>query len=246
MKKVCIFLLFLFSAQFLPAQRSHFIYVQQGAGLSKQWTAGGYAIGWRRICFNVGAGVGNGTDHQFLRADQVNDEKAKQQINTSPTFEPAPYPYGTYLEETNATYNVKQARIGFTVFLRKNDTLDRHPFSGPFAGVELVYLRTDESQTLTYKSPTDETRFSFAATHHFSEIGAVTHVGWQFAFLHDHLYANASFTIPFYYPFIKDPNLNSPFAGTKYEARVGLAWRFGKDADAEQKGTPQGKVREKI
>jgi hypothetical protein len=248
MKQFRLSLLFVFLCGLLAAQTkiSHFVFYHQAAGLDKMIYTGGYSFGYNRICFTFSGGYGKGTDNRFLSADQLGDAKAVQKIKSSLSFEPDPYPTGYYLEEIKSSYSGKQVRLGFTVFLRRNDTLGRHPFSGLHAGVEAVYMAVHEEQSATYKSMTDESRLLYSATHHFNAVGAVTHLGWQFVLLHDHLYLDFRAAIPFYYPFMAEPNLNSPFAGIKYEGEVGIVWRFSKRMEEQDKGAPQGKVRDKI
>jgi hypothetical protein len=225
----CVFsLAFLFSV-LNPASAqgvSHFVYFHQAAALNKQISMGSYAFGWRRICFNVVGGVAKGTDDQFLGPDQLNDSKAKQKIRASQTIDPENRPANSYLESCNSTYSGNQVRFGFTLFLRRDDTLGRHPFTGLHVGVDAVYMFTHETQTVVYKSESDETRNTFSGSHSYSEIGAATHVGYQVALFNERLYIDLRAVIPFYYPFMPDPNLNSPFAGTKYEAQIGIGWHF--------------------
>lgn len=106
-------------------------------------------------------------------------------------------------------------------------------------------MNTQETQNITYKSQTDDTRLYFSGVHNYTAIGAATHLAWQFAFLKERLYLDLRAVVPFYFPFMEDPNLNSPFAGTKYEFQIGLAWHFTKRTE-ETKSDPQGKVRDKI
>lgn len=243
------FLLFLlFAGSVLQAQVSHFIYVHEAGALNKQISMGGYAIGFNRVIISANYGIAKGTDYQFLSADKLNDNKAQGQVNGSQTVEPSPYPTGMYLEECDSRYSGNQYRLGFTAFIRRNDTLGRHAFTGPHIGLDAVYMTISEDQHITYKSETDDTRLHYSGIHNFNAVGAATHVGWQFAFFKDHLYLDLRAVVPFYYPFMEDPNLNSPFAGTKYEFQAGLAWRFGKrqEKEDEVKDAGKGKVRDKI
>ena len=227
------------------AQVSHFVYIHQAGALDKQITMAGYAVGFNRVIISANAGFAKGTDYQFLRPDQLDDDKAQGNVNGSQTVDPVPYPYGMYLEECDSKYSGRQARIGFTAFIRRNDTLGRRAFSGPHIGLDAVYMNIREEQNITYKSETDDTRLYFSGVHNFHALGAATHIGWQFAFFKEHLYVDLRAVIPFYYPFVEDPNLNSPFAGTKYEFQAAIAWRFYKREEKTESDV-KGKVREKI
>ena len=245
MTRILILALFMFASPLVQAQVSHFIYVHEAAAQHKQITMGGYGIGFNRVIISGNYGIAKGTDYQFLRADQLDDNKAQGNVNGSQTVEPPTYPSGMYLEECKSNYSGNQARLGFTAFLFRNDTLGKRSFVGPHIGLDAVYMTVREEQFVTYKSETDETRLYFSGVHNFNAIGAATHIGWQFAFFKEHLYLDLRAVIPFYYPFMEDPNLNSPFAGTKYEFQAGLAWRFGKRTEKEEKVKDggDGKVR---
>lgn len=216
-----------------PAQVSHFVSVREAAATNKQITMGSYMVGYNRILFTFSGGIASGTDYHFLSSDQLNDNKAKQKINSSLTIDPQPYPFGTYLEECDSKYSGRQARLGFTVFLRRNDTLGRTPFTGPHIGLEAVYMTIHEDQRAIFKSETDDSRTMYTGSRDFYALGAATHLGWQFGFFKGRLYLDLRAVIPFYYPFMEEPNLNSPFAGTKYEFEACLSWRFVKRSKAE-------------
>jgi hypothetical protein len=248
MKQTLISSAFIFLFSFLPAQQKvfHFLYVHQAASLTKQTTMGGYSIGYRRVTYNLSAGYARGTDHQHINPDQVDNNKLQGELSSSAVVFPDPKPMNSYLEDVNSKYEGPQVRLGITCFLRRNDTLGRRPFSGPHAGLEASYMRVTEMQTVTYKSETSEQRWVYDGGNRFHAVGAVSHIGWQFALLHDRLYLDTRFVVPFLYPFTDEPNVNSPFAGTKYEFQVSAAWHIGwKNTDELQSG-PKEKVREKI
>lgn len=249
MKQTLTALLFLFATNFLSAQERkvfHFLYIHHSAALNKQTTMGGYSIGYRRATYNLNIGFGRGTDHQFLPPDQVDNNKLQGELSASAVVEPENKPMNSYLEDVNSTYEGPQVRLGITCFLRHNDTLDRRPFSGPHAGLEASYMRVTEMQTVTYKSETSEQRWTYDGGNRFHAVGAVSHIGWQFALLHNRLYLDARFNVPFLYPFTDDPNINSPFAGTKYEFQASAAWHIGWGNKSKAETDPQGKVREKL
>jgi hypothetical protein len=231
----------------LQAQKqkpTHWIYAQENASYNKQLHAVGYAIGLRRTAFYLSAGIVRGFDNQFLSADQRDDDKAKQKISDSPTINIGRKPTNSYLERCNSTYTGNQYRIGFSTFLRRNDTLDRKAYSGPFAGIEVVYIQQNESQEITYKSNDTEERFYYAGKHTFKTWGAASHIGWQFVLAKQRLYIKPAIVIPFYYPLISEYNLNSPFTGIKYEGMVRVSWRLNKAEETSGEG--KAKVREKI
>lgn len=240
-------LLLLFSIRFTGFAQgvSHFIYVQAAAAQNKQMFLADYSFGYRRICFNLAGGTAKGTDDQFIAPENRNDDKAKEKIRASQTVEPQTFPSNSYLESCNSTYSGNQIRFGFTLFLRRDDTLGRHPFTGVHVGVDAAYMYTYESQSVTYKSQLDDTRNTFSGKHSYSEIGAVTHLGWQFALINEHLYIDVRAVIPFYYPFMANPNLNSPFTGTKYEAEICVGWHF-KAKEAKPKDDPKGVIRHQL
>jgi hypothetical protein len=244
--KYFLFTLSVLMSLFLPAQQTaHFVRANYAAALNKQAFFAGYSIGMRRICFDISAGKATGFDNRFLPADKLNDNKEKQKVNGSLVLEPVGLPSQTYLEECNSTYKGNQFRLGFTVFLWRTDTLGRHPFAGPHAGVDVVYMRAYETQTATFKSETSESRYTYTGSRNYRCLGAATHIGWQFAFLKEHLYVDLRAVVPFFYPFVEEPNLNAPFSGTKYEYQVGLAWHFAKwKKEEEPKDGGKGKVRQ--
>lgn len=206
----------------------------------------GYDLGIRRMCFNVSGGFGTGTDKQFLEAGQMDDGKEVQKVRGSQTIYPQMIPQNTYLESCDTYYKVQQLRLGFTVFIRKNDTIGRHPCTGPHFGVEAILTKVIESQTVIYKSDFDETRFTYSGLNKFNAFGAGTHVGWQFAFFKEHLYIDLRAVIPFYYPFMEEPNLNSPFAGNKYELQGSIGWHFYRVKKTQHFEGDGEKVRDKI
>jgi hypothetical protein len=249
--RIPLLLFFSFLFSIVSAQRfSNFAkvhYVQfTTKKTNKQIEMVGYELGVRRICYNISGGIGTGSDNEFLPVDKMNDGKYSQEVHKSQTIFPSIYPSDSYLESVNSTYKIKQLRMGFTVFLRRNDTLDRHPFTGPHCGVEAMFCRTTEFQTATYKSNSDETRFSYSATHQFNAIGAATHIGWQFALLNDHLFIDLRGVIPFYFPLMAEPNLNSPFAGNKWEIQGSIGWHFYRTKNSDAKDSDKDKVRDKI
>ncbi len=231
----------LFAQKQKPA---HWLYAQENASYNKQLHAFGYGIGIRRSTFYVSAGFVRGFDKQFISADQRDDDKAKQKISDSPTISVSPKPANSYLERCNSNYTGNQYRLGFSTFLRRNDTLDRKAFSGPFAGIEVVYIQQNETQEITYKRNDSEERFYYAGKHTFKTWGAASHIGWQFVLAKQRLYIKPAIVIPFYYPLISEYNLNSPFTGIKYEGMVRVSWRINKAEETSGEG--KAKVREKI
>ena len=207
---------------------------------------GGYSIGYRRVMYNFSAGYANGSDYQFLPADQVGNNQLEGEVSASAFIFPNPRPMDSYLEEVSTKYEGPQARLGFTCFLRRNDTLGRSPFTGPHAGLDASYMRVTEMQTVVYKSETSEVRWTYDEGRRFHAFGAASHLGWQFAFLHDRLYLDARFVVPFLYPFVDEPNVNSPFAGTRYEFQASVAWHIGWGKSNALEDGPEKKVREKI
>lgn len=206
----------------------------------------GYDLGIRRMCFSLSGGIGTGIDKQFLEASQINDGREVQKVRGSQTVFPRMIPSNTYLESCDSDYKLQQLRLGFTVFVRKNDTLGRHPSTGLHFGVEAMYSKLIESQTVVYKSDFDETRFTYSGVNHLYAFGAGSHIGWQFAFFKEHLYIDLRAVIPFYYPFMIDPNLNSPFAGNKYELQGSIGWHFYRVKKDQSPDGDGGKVRDKI
>lgn len=225
----------------------HFLYGHYATAKQKSVYMGGYSIGYRRAMYNFSFGYGNGSDHQFLPADQVGNNQLEGELSSSSVIDPDPKPSNSYLERVDSYYTGPQARIGFTCFLRRNDTLGRHPFSGPHAGLDASYMRVTEMQTVVYKSELGEDRWTYDQGRRFHALGAASHIGWQFAFLHERLYLDARFVVPFLYPFVEEPNVNSPFAGTRYEFQASVAWHigWGKGEEKPENGTGP-KVRDKI
>lgn len=238
-------LLFILCAPVLHAQRTaHFLKVHEAEALNKQIHMFGYEFGYHRISFSLCGGMAKGTDAQFLSPDQLEDSRAKQRISSSLTVTPTMRPSHTYLERCNSTYSGQQLRLGFSLYLRKNDSLSRAPFSGPHIGVEAVYMRATESQTVTYKSETSESRYVYSGIHKYSEVGAATHLGWQFALFREKAYVDFRAVLPFYYPFMVEPNINSPFSGNKYEAQISIGWKFSKVKPVTD--DPKELIRQKI
>lgn len=257
MKQTLALVAFLFAFTSLSAQQKvfHFLYAHYSTGydfktssINKQTAWAGYSIGYNRVQFNAYYGYySSGTDHQHLNPEDIGNNKLEGELSSSNVIDPDPKPRDSYLEDVYSKYSGPQARLGITCFLRRNDTLGRHPFTGPHAGLEANYMRVTEWQRATYKSDFSEQRWIYDQGRRFHALGAATHIGWQFAFLHDRLYADVRFVIPFLYPFVEEPNVNSPFAGTKYEAQVSLAWHIGwGKSEAETEGTDAPKIREKI
>lgn len=243
-----VFILFFVIGEGLAQDKVfHFLYAHYCTAPNKSIYMGGYSVGYRRVTYNVSFGYGNGSDHQYLPPDQLDNNKLKGELSSSSVIDPDPKPANSYLEDVSSMYEGPQARLGITCFLRRNDTLGRHPFSGPHAGIEASYMRVTERQTVTYKSEISEERWTYDAGNRFHAVGAVSHIGWQFALLHERLYLDARFVVPFLYPFTDEPNVNSPFAGTRYEFQASAAWHIG--WGKSEKITEDGdgpKVRDKI
>lgn len=249
MKQTLFAFIFLFAFTLLPAQQKvfHFLYGHYSASLNKQTYWGGYSIGYRRVTYNLNIGYGKGTDHQHLNPEDVGNNKLEGELSSSSVIDPDPKPNDSYLEDVNSMYEGPQARLGITCFLRRNDTLGRHPFTGPHAGLEASAMYVTETQTVTYKSEIGEERWYYDEGNRFRALGAASHIGWQFALLHDRLYLDARFVVPFLYPFTDDPNINSPFAGTQYEFMVSAAWHIGWGKTEKKSDDPDApKVRDKI
>lgn len=240
-------LVFFFIAEGTAQDKAyHFLYGHYATALNKSIYGGGYSIGYRRAMYGFSYGYANGSENQHINPDQVGDNQLEGELSSSAVIDPNPRPANSYLEDVQSYYEGPQARIGFTCFLRRNDTLGRHPFTGPHAGLDASYMRVTEMQTVTYKSETSDERWTYDQGRRFHALGAASHIGWQFALLHDRLYLDAQFVVPFLYPFVEEPNVNSPFAGTRYEFKASVAWHigWGKTADPEEKEGP--KVRDKI
>lgn len=242
---VCFLLLFL-SEGSAQDKVFHFLYGHYATAQHKSIYAVGYSVGYRRAMYNFSYGYANGSEHQFLPADQLDNNQLKGEVSSSSVIDPNPKPMNSYLEEVTSYYKGPQARLGFTCFLRRNDTLDRHPFSGPHAGLDASYMYVMEYQTVVYKSEVSEERWAYDQGRYFHALGATSHIGWQFALLHERLYLDARFVVPFLYPFVQEPNVNSPFAGTRYEFQASVAWHIGWGNSDELEDGPEKKVREKI
>ncbi len=226
---------------------SHFVQGHANAFIDRQLFMAGYAIGWRKVNISVCAGTGSGTDEQYISPENAENQAMLGDMSASTTVEPMNEPVNSYVERCSSTYETKMARLGFTVFFRNNDTLGRRAFTGPHFGVEGIYMRTLERQTVVYKSKSDESRYTFSGGNLFNGIGAASHAGWQFAFLRERLYVDLRAGITFYYPFMEEPNLNGPFAGNRWEGQVTVSWRFGGgEKEEEVEDGENGKVREKI
>ncbi len=245
-RNLLLILFLLFSSILVSQNVAHIVKFHYAKFTGKDIYMLGYDLGIRKMCFNVSGGIGKGFDNQSINANQVDDNIAVQKVKASQTIFPAIEPPNTYLESCNSTYKVKQARLGFTVYLRRNDTLGRAPQTGLHFGVEAIYSQIVESQTITYKSEIDEMRYSYSGINHFNTFGAGTHVGWQFALIKQHLYLDFRAVIPFYFPFMDEPNLNSPFAGNKYELQTSIGWHFYKSPKEDQPKGDGNKVRNKI
>lgn len=230
MRQTSLLVVLVFGFARLTAQNvSHFLSFQQSAGMSKQTSLLGYSLGSQKFCWSFSAGIANGNDNQTLSPEEQHDDAARTAIHSCQTFEPFPEPKNMFTETCNSAYSGKQVRLGFTAFLGNANKKNSSAFSGLHLGVEAAYMRTQETQTVIYKSETDEFRTTFRVNNSFSELGAITHVGWQFAFFHEHLYADVRGVLPFYYPFTQHVNVSSPFAGTKYEMQIGISWRFASE-----------------
>jgi hypothetical protein len=246
-RKIYSFVFFLFFSVLVHAQWDQSVKFHYVKAANKQIYMAGYEIGSHKISYHICGGIGTGIDNQYVSPENSTDQAEIRKVKDSQTFIPDPKPANTYLERCKSDYKIKQLRIGFTVYVRRNDTLSRHPFTGPHFGVEAMYTQINETQTVTYKSKADETRYVYAVTNNFPAIGAGTHVGWQFAFFKEHLYIDLRAVIPFYFPFTFEPNLNSPFAGNKWEAQISIGWRFHTDNHTQKVDDgDKGKVRQGI
>ncbi len=242
----CFVFLFV-SKGFTQDKVYHFLYGHYATALHKSIYMGGYSIGYRRVMYNFSYGYANGSDYKFLAPEDVGNNQLEGELSSSSVIDPDPKPMNSYLEEVDSKYTGPQARMGFTCFLRRNDTLGRHAFSGPHAGLDASYMYVTEMQTVIYKSETSEQRWVYDQGRRFHALGAATHLGWQFALLNERLYLDARFVVPFLYPFVEEPNVNSPFAGTRYEFQASMAWHigWGKSEPKQEDGTGP-KVRDKI
>ncbi len=246
-RKLLLFLIFIFTALIVNTQAlTHTTKVHFVGYNNKQIGMLGYELGIRRMSVNLSAGIGQGTDNQFLSSDKINDDLAKQKLNLSQTIFPKISPPFTYLEACNSTYKIEQLRLGFTIFVRRNDTLGRQASTGPHIGVEGMLTNIIESQSVTYKSNLDETRYIYSGINKFYTAGAATHFGWQFSFLKEHLYVDLLAAIVFYYPFITDINYNSPFAGNRIELQTSVGWRFNSTKQKQIKNSEKKQIRSKI
>ena len=239
-------LLFALSLPVSAQQLTHIAKAHYARFTDKEIYMLGYDVGFRKMCFNVSGGFGKGTDNQFLEASQINDGREVQKVRGSQTIFPARIPSDTYLESSISDYTIQQLRVGFTVFVRRLDTLGRHPLTGLHFGVEAMFSKIIESQTVVYKSDYDETRYSYSGVNKLNAFGAGSHIGWQFVFFNEHLYVDLRAVIPFYYPFTDNPNLNSPFAGNKYELQASIGWHFYRAKKGPVLDGDREKVREKI
>lgn len=206
----------------------------------------GYDIGTQRMCFSISAGSGKGSDKQILDANQTNDPNEKMRVRDSQTIFPGKIPLNSFLESCISDYKIQQLRLGFSVFIRKNDVNGRIAFTGAHFGVEAMFSKIIETQTVVYKSDYELTRFEFSGVKKFNAAGAGTHFGWQFAFFMERLYVDLRAVIPFYYPFMQDPNLNSPFSGNKCELQGSIGWHFYRIKNYQQADGDALKVREKL
>jgi hypothetical protein len=206
----------------------------------------GYDVSTPRMCFSISAGAGRGSDKQFLDANQTHNPREKMRVRDSQTIFPERNPLNSFLESCVSEYKIQQLRIGFTVFIRNNELHERAACTGPHFGVEAMFSKLIESQTVVYKSDDELTRFEFSGVNKFNAAGVGTHFGWQFAFFSDRLYIDVRAVIPFYYPFMQDPNLNSPFSGNKYELQASIGWHLYRVKKTSKSDGETERVREKI
>jgi len=244
---VACFVLLFISEGSAQNKAYHFLYAHYSTAPNKSIYMGGYSIGYKRVTYNISYGYANGSDHQHLNPEDLGNNQLEGELSSSNVIELDSKPPNSYLEDVSTLYEGPQARVGFTCFLRRNDTLGRHPFTGPHAGLEASYMRVTERQTVTYKSETSEERWIYDEGNRFHAFGAASSIGWQLAMLNERLYIDASFVVPFLYPFTDVPNVNSPFAGTRYEFKASLAWHIGwGKAEKEPEDETGPKVRDKI
>ena len=97
-RKLLLFLIFIFTALIVNTQAlTHTTKVHFVGYNNKQIGMLGYELGIRRMSVNLSAGIGQGTDNQFLSSDKINDDLAKQKLNLSQTIFPKISPPFTYL-----------------------------------------------------------------------------------------------------------------------------------------------------
>lgn len=221
--------LFLF-AQPSIAQHNREIFRAEGSAWAKtHYFAFAFerSLGPTSITMSIGGGK-LGHDNQYLSPGQLSSVDERERVNESQTIDTdfKIVAKGCYLERCESWYSGPVGRISIAhYFMKRPRHSDR--LKGLYVNLDLITQYTIEKQTLTFKSKTAEKRYVQNGENRFITLGMGVGVGYQWYPAGQHLAVNMNIAHPFYLPLTEEINTSSPFAGGRWEARVGIGWRIG-------------------
>jgi hypothetical protein len=131
----------------------------------------------------------------------------------------------TYLSKTTSRYMGAVFRAGIKHYFCRSYGQNR--LSGLYSGLELIYVRTYEYQSLTYRQKSGPQSWTYDGINKFNTIGIELKAGYNW-FPGDNPNYLVHFAIghPFYIPMQEEINLTSPFTAGQWECEIGFGYRI--------------------
>lgn len=187
------------------------------------------SFGKTSILVGIGGSGEMGKDYQYVSPSDAGDVKKRGEVVQSKTIDKFPdvYTPETYLESSVTRYRGAYIRAGISHYFQANKNNKR--LSGIYAGLDLIGMQTFEYQTLTYRIDNKRGQtWTASDENRFYTLGIALKTGYVwFPFKQELCCIRVDVSHPFYIPFAKEINVNSPFTGGHFEGALGIGFRIG-------------------
>lgn len=200
-------------------------------GNGKQYSEAGLerSFGKTAVFLGIGGSDRMGSDMQYVAPSEANSVKKRADVVSSKTIDkfPTVYKPESYLERSETRYRGAFVRIGVSHYFQAKRSELR--LSGLYTGLDLIAMQTFEHQTLTYRIDKDSPEtWSGSDENQFFTLGVAIKTGYVwYPMRQQKCCIRFDISHPFYIPFAKEINVNSPFAGSSFEGAVAIGFRIG-------------------
>lgn len=176
----------------------------------------------------VGMGGGYiGYDRQEVLYSDANFLLRSNKVTNSKTLIDLPNQFGedTYLSKTNSRYMGAVFQTGISYYF--NHSYGDNRLKGLYAGLSLIYLRTFEYQSLTYREKNGPKSWTYDGMNVFNTYGIELKSGYNwYPGGNEHYCIHAAIGHPFYIPLQEEINITSPFTAGQWEFEMGFGYRI--------------------
>lgn len=184
------------------------------------------SLGNWSVSGSIGGGfVGSDLQQVLFSDDNFTIKHAK--VANSKTLTELPNHIGnnTYMWKTKTQYMGAMMRTGINYYFGRQ--LYHERMTGFYTGLELVYMRTFEYQTVTYREKNGDKTWEYDGLNEFNTFAMSLKAGYRwYPGGNPHYCMTAAIARPFYIPVTEEINLSSPFTAAHWELEIGFGYRI--------------------